>query len=256
MHLTGGHAARDETVDPMLTATRDLGRWLPLARRSTDAELLDAGRLDADELRTNLADLARLNRLPAGHRASVDAVARLLGATPGATILDVGTGAGDMPLAFAAHGWRVIGLDVDPAVAAVARDRTAGVPAVRIVEGAATALPFEDASVDVAHCSLLAHHLDPAGAVRAFAEMARVARRGVVVNDLRRGVVPLLATAVAVAALGRCRATRHDGLLSVRRAYTPAELGALLAEAGLRVVHRTPGWMPRVTFAAVRRRAP
>lgn len=245
----------DERMEPMPIATGARGAWLPLSRRCGDPELLDGGRVTGAELRTNLADLARLNALPGGRRASIDAVARLATGTRDITVLDVGTGAGDLPLAFARHGWRVLALDADPAVAALAREWTAGEPRVRVVEGSASDLPLPDNSVDVAHASLLAHHLDPADAVRAFAEMARVARHGVVVNDLRRGVVPLLATGVVVAALGRCRTTRHDGLLSVRRAYTPAELAELLEAAGLRVVHRSAPWMPRVVIAAMRRSA-
>lgn len=256
MHLTPIVGTRTEMVaEPILTATRDLGRRLPLSRRRSGLELLDAGRVTGDELRTNLADMGRLNRLPGGVGASVRAIERLLGSRPGASVIDVGTGGGDVPLALAAHGWRVVGIDADPVVASIARDTTAAVPHIRIVEADATSLPFEDGSVDVVHSSLLAHHLDPAVAVRAFAEMARVARAGVVVNDLRRGLLPLLATAVAVTALGRCRTTRHDGLLSVRRAYTPAELESLLAEAGLRTVHRSATWMPRVVTTAVRRTA-
>lgn len=240
-------------IDPMLTATREVGRRLPLSRRSGRRELLDAGRITDGELRTNLADMARLNRLPGGAGASVRAIERLAGPPRDATVIDVGTGGGDVPLVLAARGWRVIGIDADPSVASVARRATESVAHIRIVEADATSLPFEDGSVDVVHSSLLAHHLDPVVAVRAFAEMARVARLGVVVNDLRRGLLPLLATAVAVTALGRCRTTHHDGLLSVRRAYTPAELEALLVEAGLRTVHRSATWMPRVVTTAVRR---
>jgi SAM-dependent methyltransferase len=237
----------------MLNASRRPGRWLPLSRRSDALELHDLGRVSGAELETNLADLARLNRLPGGRGASVRAIDRLVDGAVGTTVLDVGTGAGDLPIAFVARGWRVIALDADPAVVAVARARAAGTDGIRVVKGSASALPLDDASVDVAHASLLAHHLEPAAAIRAFGEMMRVARRGIVINDLRRGLVPLLATAVAVAALGRCRTTRHDGLLSVRRAHTPAEMDDLLAAAGLRVVHRSPSWMPRVTVAAVRR---
>ena len=237
---------------PMVSATRGPALRLPLSRRSDRRELLDTGRVVGAALRTNLADLARLNRLPGGAHASTQAVARRAGARHELTVLDVGTGAGDLPLAFAARGWSVIGLEADPDVAAVASTITGGTDRVRIVTGDATALPFDDASVDVAHASLLLHHLDPAMAARALAEMARVARLGVVINDLRRGVLPLLAVGVAVAALGRCRATRHDGLLSVRRSYTPAELDALLAASGLRRVRRSAAWMPRVVTTAVR----
>ncbi|MBW3612904.1 MAG: methyltransferase domain-containing protein [Chloroflexi bacterium] len=237
---------------PMVSVTGEPVLRLPLSRRSDSPELLDTGSVVGRELRTNLADLARLNRLPGGAGASVDAIRRLAGTRRDVTVLDVGSGAGDLPLAFAARGWRVVGLEGDPAVAAVASAITDGVDRVRIVTGDAMALPFDDASVDVAHSSLLLHHLDPARAVRALTQMARVARLGVVINDLRRGVLPLLAVGVAVAALGRCRTTRHDGLLSVRRSYTPAELDALLSASGLRRVRRSAAWMPRLVTTAVR----
>ncbi len=233
----------------MVTEAGDMRRGWPLSRRSEDLELLDLGRVTGPELRTNLADLARLNRLPGGMGASRAAIRRLV-PSGGAAILDVGTGSADLPMAFAAEGWSVRALESDPAVAAIANERVRRQTRVTVVEGDASSLPFEDGSVDVAHASLLLHHLEPRAAVGALREMSRVARVGVVINDLRRGWLPLLATGVAVATLGRCRTTRHDGLLSVRRAYTMAELDGMLADAGLAVVHRSPAWMPRVVTAA------
>ncbi len=237
----------------MVTEATDAGwRW-PLSLRSTELELLDLGRVTEGELRTNLADLARLNRLPGGAGASRSAIRHLLGSRRNAEVLDVGTGAADVPMAFAREGWTVIALESDADVAAIARERSVGQSGIRVVGGDARSLPLDDDSVDVAHASLLLHHLDPVAAVSALREMARVARIGVVVNDLRRGWLPLLATGVAVATLGRCRTTRYDGLLSVRRSYTMAELDGLLADAGLEVIHRSPSWMPRVVTGAVRR---
>ena len=165
-------------------------------------------------------------------------------------MLDVGIGAGDMPLAFARRGWSVTGVDANPDVLAVARNVTRGT-SVRLVEAQATALPFRDGTFNVVHSSLLIHHLDPEDAVAALREMCRVARAGLVVNDLRRGPLPLAITAALVVALGRCRATRHDGILSARSAYTLAELDELLAAAGLRVAWRSAPAMPRVVTGAV-----
>ncbi len=223
---------------------------LPLADRSRDLELLDRGLVRGPELATNLADLARLNRLPGGRGASIAAIARLLDGRQSARVLDVGTGGADLPLAFARLGWSVVALDHDPDVLAFARRATAHEPRVAIMDGDGGLLPFEDGSFDVTHASLLLHHLDPEVAVAHLRELRRVARMGVVVNDLRRGWLPLLATSVSVALLGRCRTTRHDGLLSARRAYTIRELDGLLTRAGLAVRHRSPAWMPRVVTAA------
>jgi ubiquinone/menaquinone biosynthesis C-methylase UbiE len=117
-------------------------------------------------------------------------------------------------------------------------------------------LPYPDGSFDIGHCSLLVHHLDPPDAVAVLRELARVARHGVVVNDLRRSLLTFVATGVSVALLARCRTTRVDGLASVRRAYTLAELDSLLEAADLAVSWRSTPMLPRVATAAVRRRGP
>lgn len=228
----------------------DLRRRLPLAERANADELLDSGTLSQRDVEANLADLARLNRLPGGAGSSIAGIRRLAGSDAGLAVLDVGTGAADMPLAFARRGWRCVAVDTNPAVLRVARQATAGRPEIETLEADARALPLGDDAVDVAHCSLLVHHLDPDDAIAVLAEMRRVARIGVVVNDLRRGIVPLAMTAVSVALIGRSRVTRADGIASARRAYTLDELDALLAAAGLRRTWRSPAWLPRVVIAA------
>jgi len=223
---------------------------LPLAARADADELLDSGSLTPTEVEANLADLARLNRLPGGTGASVAAIRRL-GAGRTASVLDVGTGAADMPIAFAGHGWRTAAVDTNPQVLRVARRAAERHEHVEVHEADARALPFPDRAFEVAHSSLLVHHLAPAEAISVLREMSRVASLGVVVNDLRRGVFPLAATAVSAVVLGRSRVTRIDGIRSARRAYTLDELDDLLAAAGLRRAWRSAGWMPRVATAAV-----
>lgn len=224
-------------------------RLLPLGVRADAVELLDGGCLSLPEVEQNLVDLARLNRLPGGTAASVAGIARLLDAGEG-RVLDVGTGHADMPIAFAERGWHVVALDTNPDVLSIATRATAGEPRIEVMTGDARALPFDDDAFDVGHCSLLVHHLDPDAAIPMLRELRRVARRGVVVNDLRRGLMPLLATAVSVVTLGRSRVTRRDGIASARRAYTLDELDGMLAAAGLEIRWRSSRWMPRVVTVA------
>lgn len=242
--------------------TTFVDRWrLPLAARSDELELLDGDTLDPHDLAVNLRELAMLNRLPGGIRASLDAVAGLADGRRDLHVLDAGTGGGDMALAMARHGrsgagmgrWRVIALDGSDDVLAHAAVRVAQDPDVSVLRADARTLPLTDGAVDVAHASLLLHHLEPADAIGVLRELARVARLGVVVNDLRRGLVPYIATALTVLALCRGRYTRNDGPASARRAYTLPELDELLAAAGLRVVDRQGGRMPRVVTVAVPR---
>jgi ubiquinone/menaquinone biosynthesis C-methylase UbiE len=136
-------------------------------------------------------------------------------------------------------------------VLAVARQRVARYPEIKPLLADARSLPLADGSVDIAHASLLIHHLDPQDAVAALGEMARVARLGVVVNDLRRGVLPYLITLAVTLALTRSSYTRYDGPASARRAYTVRELDELLHAAGLMPVFRSNPLLPRVVTAAV-----
>ena len=108
-------------------------------------------------------------------------------------------------------------------------------------------LPWPDRSFDVVHASLVIHHLEPPDALAFLREAARVARLGVVVNDLVRARHHWIGARVLLPLMTRNRYTRHDGPLSVRRAYTRMELRALLAGAGAaagrrgRRVRRAPG---------------
>jgi SAM-dependent methyltransferase len=219
-----------------------------LNARSSAHELLDAEHLDLIELRRNLREMAMLNRLPGGIGSSVRAVERLLGEQTEATVLDVGTGSGDFARRLRRRRHvEVIASDLRPEVLEIAARNLAGTNHVTLLHADAREIPLADGEVDVAHASLLMHHFDPDDAIRAFGEMRRVARLGVVINDLRRGLVPFAMTAAAVLALSRGTYTRHDGVLSARRAYTLAELDTLAARAGLRRVNRSGRFWARVT---------
>lgn len=191
--------------------------------------------------------MATLNRLPGGVGTSVSAVTSLLDGRP-STVLDIGCGFGDFARRLRrVHHASIVAADASPEVLAIARDRLVGIEGVEVRHADVRALPLEDGALDVAHASLLLHHLDAADAVTALREMRRVARGGVVVNDLRRGPIAFAVTAATVLALSRSPMTRHDGVLSARRAWSLDEQDALAAEAGLRPVWRSPAAWPRVT---------
>jgi len=213
----------------------------PPPREVSRLELLDGPDVPPDELAGNLDDLVRLNRL--GPTRSILHRAWPLGArvAPGRTVrvLDAGTGRGDLAVALvrrarrAGRRVRVIGLDLSPAVLARAAAAVRDTPEVRLVAGDARALPLRSRAVDVAVCSLVLHHLPEEGVVELLRALAGAVRVGFVVSDLRRGRLAWAAAWLVTRGLSRNRLTRHDGPLSVRRAYTPDELGALGRRAGL-----------------------
>lgn len=209
-------------------------------------ELLDTGQYTPEQLAENLADMRRANRWAGGVWLTLRALARLTeGLAPGAelALLDLASGTGD--ISRAAGGWalrrglrpRLVITDLSPPIVRLAAQES-GRAVGRADFSAADArrLPFGDASFDVVMCSFALHHLGPEEAVAMLREMGRVARRGVVVNDLVRWRPAYWAVWLACHLTSRNPLTRHDGPLSVRRAYTRAEMDALLAQAGLRLL--------------------
>jgi ubiquinone/menaquinone biosynthesis C-methylase UbiE len=215
-----------------------------MERLGNTLEHLDGPLGDRQTLAGNLRDLRRVNRSLGGtslSRRAIDALVPPGAATRPIRLLDVGTGAADIPVALLAS-WRAAGralevtaIDSRPEVIAAASERfgLASVAGLRLTVADGLELPFEAGAFDIAHASLVLHHLEPEAAVELLREMRRVARLGVVVNDLARGRLAWLgAWLLAHLATGNAF-TRHDAPLSVQRAYTVAEARALLVQAGM-----------------------
>ena len=215
--------------------------WTRLPRAEGAVEMLD-GPVPLADLRECLADLARLNAFFGGRSLTLLHVKQLAARLPPLrtlTVLDVGTGGGDVPRELVRWARRMrrpirlFALDRDPAAARVTLDLGRAYPEIVVLQGDAVDLPVRSGSIDVAISSLTLHHLDEAAAVRHLAEMDRVARRGIVVNDLARSRTAYALVWLATRLFTRNRMSRHDGPLSVRRAYVREELRALCEKAGL-----------------------
>lgn len=210
--------------------------------RVSGAERMDEPGVDRAELATSLRDLRRANRWMGGSRVVLRHLGPMLGRLPepACTLLDVGTGSGDVPLTVVRwarrRGVRVraTATDFHPGTLALAREHTAEEPEVAVERADALSLPYADGAFDFALCCTALHHFEAEDAVRVLRELHRVAARGVVVSDLVRSRTALLGVRLLAETVWRRHPmTRHDGPLSVRRAFTPAELRGLAERAGL-----------------------
>jgi SAM-dependent methyltransferase len=198
-----------------------------LRTRATDGELLDA-ELPATEVRKSLADLRFVNRWLSGRRGLLRAVTPHL--PEQGRLLDVGCASGDVAAYLSARLKRsvlTVGVDVKPLHLREAP------PVVRRVAADASRLPFPDGSFDVVTASLFLHHFDEAELGRLLRELARVARRAIVVSDLERSLVPFVFARVVFPFVFEAGVSVHDGLVSIRRGFREPELRAAFVAAGL-----------------------
>jgi 2-polyprenyl-3-methyl-5-hydroxy-6-metoxy-1,4-benzoquinol methylase len=195
--------------------------------------------------------LSRINRLSDSGRilwAPLAELARSLNVRR-LRVLDIATGSGDVPLALWRRGkhrgleLEILGLDISPRAVEYGRRRA---------EHAGANLRFEMLNVfeeplpegyDAVMCSLFLHHLSREQAVRLLRNMAAAAQHLVLVNDLNRCRLGLLAAQAVCRLTTTSTVVRIDGPRSVRAAFTPGEAAELAQAAGLnnaRIERRWP----------------
>jgi SAM-dependent methyltransferase len=225
-----------------------------LGLSSVGTELLDDPAADPAAVVLSLRNVARANRWFGGATAVRYGLRQVLrGLPPGRlTLLDLGTGAGDLPRSAVRwagrRGYDLLPLGLELSRPAAGLARRAGVPCAVASAGEP---PLRQKSVDIVLLSQVAHHFTGESAVHLFRTCDALARVGVVVADLRRGRLAPLAFRVGALALRFDPITRADGLTSIRRGYTPGELRELLSAAGVRArVSRRPGYRLVATWRA------
>jgi ubiquinone/menaquinone biosynthesis C-methylase UbiE len=98
------------------------------------------------------------------------------------------------------------------------------------IAASAFQIPLRNSSVDVVTSSHFFHHFSPEENVAILGESLRVARRGVIVTDTRRNVLPLAFMKLVGALKLVGSITAYDGPASVLRGYTVEELPAVVSQ--------------------------
>lgn len=235
-----------------------------LSRRDGELrELMDDPECDPERLRRTLERFAIVNRLVSGwgavYRQHIRPLARARGGR--IALLDIGCGGGDVlvRLQTLAHADGVtldaVGIDPDErslaAAQARARERAAAgaqEPAQARTEASggltlrqaySADLVAEGLSFDVVVSNHVLHHLDEAQLTALLADSQALSRGLVLHSDIARSRTAYAAYAAGITPLAPGSFLRTDGLRSVRRSFTPAELAARVP-AGWRVERPAP----------------
>jgi ubiquinone/menaquinone biosynthesis C-methylase UbiE len=193
------------------------------ARRSHESEIMDDLSQPDHEFAAAYRELETINKKLGGVRA----IRRFLPKTSNPLVLDVAAGACDVSEALLhSRNCRIVVLDLNPRGLKLARKSWP-------VVADALKLPFRDGAFDVVMASLFFHHLANDECQRVLSEMWRIARQRVLVNDLHRTRVAYFSIRVLTSLFSHSKMVRHDGPVSVLRAFRPAELLEIARRAGV-----------------------
>jgi SAM-dependent methyltransferase len=201
-------------------------------------EMMDRPGNDTALLRADLRVLEKINRFLGGHRIPLLYLPDFLNAKS-VTILDLGTGAADVPRSIArwarANGVNanITGIDSNSDILQIARENVAGWPEIRIEQADLLGLPYRPDSFDVVLCSLTLHHFSEADVVAILRRIHDIARGGYIINDLRRNRTAIWLSKLMAHTLITNPIARFDAPASCERAFTTSELRVLAQRAGM-----------------------
>lgn len=214
-------------------------------------EVLDEPGVSPELVARSHADIAKANALFGGTRAVVARVRAMASQLPESPlVVDVGAGTGDIldavceALRATGRRPRPVAVDLAAALAPAVRARGS-----HFICGSIFALPLPTACADLVIAAQVVHHFPPDALPLVIAELHRVARHAVLISDLRRSWLAAAGLWLSSFPLGFHPVSRHDGVVSVLRGFTPDELrSAVLQTTGVAAdVRRAAGW--RVTAA-------
>ena len=223
-------------------------------KRSYEKEMMDLPGHPRELLEEDLANLRVFNRYLGGHRSVMRGLARLVREQRlvGFSLLDVGTGSGDVPARISDWAQRrgiktsIVALEPEPVTARVAATLTNPpfIPllqrgkegnfrrcAILVVRGDGYAPPFRAGSFDFVLASQLLHHFSEEKIVALLRTWSQLARRAIIISDLVRHPVAYHGIRLITKICTRNVMTRTDAPLSVRRAFTMGEWRELFRRA-------------------------
>jgi len=212
-----------------------------VARVLVQREMLDLPRqATRSEVEQNLRDIMAANRWLGGTSVVMRHLSHLIGPNPARQpirILDLATGAADIPIAVAEWARtsgitvQITAVDANPEVVEFARRNARLFPEIRVDRQDVLLPAYRSREFHFVTCSQVLHHLTNEQAVCVLRAANRLSSQGIVISDLRRRTMCASAAWLGSHLLTN-RLSRHDARISFQNAFTPREMRELAEKAG------------------------
>ncbi len=215
-----------------------VGTRVGLSSRDTELiELMDDPDCDPVRLERTLRRFTIINRLVSGWGGVYTDHVRpaLLAGGGRGRILDIGCGGGDVLRGLVrrarADGFEVTGLGIDPDDRSLAvAQAAASAPGISYRAAYSADLAAEGDTFDVVVSNHLLHHLTSSQLAALLADSEVLAGRTALHSDIKRSRTAYGLYAIGITPFAPGSLLRTDGLRSIRRSYTAAELTAVVPD--------------------------
>lgn len=202
-----------------------------------ELELMDRPQPVTPELEECLRNLVSLNRVFGSHRLIRKFLAQWLVSDRTYRVLDLCTGAGDIPRLIvdwarqSGVSLRIDAVDASDSTLEIARRGAEAYPEIQFLKG--DALKWETRETyDLVTCSLALHHFSDRDAVALLRRCRTLSNRFVLVSDLERSGWGAAGVRLLTTFFYRQPMTRTDANMSIHRAFSFPEMRALAEAAG------------------------
>lgn len=223
-----------------MQTTRTVGERAIFNKRSHKKELMDNLTLEGAALSKNLQELEAVNSWLGGKKTLLSALNTIYQKRPGSlknkkiVIADLGCGGGDLLKAI--HDWAkvkelnvdLIGIDANPFMVRYAVKKLQPFNNVRFKTVNVLSDAFKAVQFDIVCLNAFCHHLSDPDLIALLKQLEKQTSIAIIVNDLHRHWFAYLSIQCLSRLFNFSYLARHDGPLSVLRAFQKHELVDLL----------------------------
>ena len=206
---------------------------MDFSKRHREDELMDDPAISLEALKPTYEDINRANQLLGGHQGILDALLELIGENrkKSYSIIDVGCGDGStlrrVGYFFKRKGIdvRLTGIDLNTKAVALARESSENYPEIDYHVGdVLNKESMENLEADFVISILTLHHIAEDDIPLFLGQLAKMARIGIIINDLQRSRAAYYLFKWFSAIFIKTKIAKNDGLISIRSGFTKKEL--------------------------------
>jgi len=200
--------------------------------RSEQQEIMDDPNLDLVALKEVFMDINKVNRVLNGHAITIRAIEKTLDENPqkSYTIVDLGCGNRDMLKKIALYfrnraiSLKLVGVDLNGNAINIAMENCKHFSNISFLQKDILSLDVLVPQCDILLCTLTMHHFGKEEIQEFLHRIVRLPRIGIIINDLQRSMVSYYLFKIFSVIFIKTHIARHDGLVSIKRAFIKSEL--------------------------------